>query len=116
MKNSDNDTSVQDLKDLVAKFTTERDWGKHHSPKNLAMNIAIEAAELMDHFVWEEQSNPKSKEVSDELADILFNILNFANNNDIDLSASFKRKYKQLVKKYPVKVFSKAGGNLDDYM
>ena len=115
MKKSDDSTTIQDLKNLVATFTKERDWGKHHTPKNLAMNIAIEAAELMDHFVWEDQSEPKSDEVKDELADILFNLLNFANTNNIDVSKAFVKKYEKLVKKYPVEVFSKASGSLDDY-
>lgn len=115
MKYADQTTTIQDLKDLVAKFVDERDWSKHHSPKNLAMNVAIEAAELMEHFVWEEQSDPKSQEVADELADVLFNVFNFATTNDIDLSEAFDRKYQKLVKKYPVEVFKNADGSLKDY-
>ncbi len=48
----DDQTTVQELKTLVAKFRDERGWKEEHNPKNLAMSIAIEAAELMEHFQW----------------------------------------------------------------
>lgn len=45
-------TSIQKLKTMINKFIAERDWEKFHSPKNLNMSIAIEAAELMEKFQW----------------------------------------------------------------
>ena len=49
----DSETTIEDLRSLVAQFVRERDWEQFHDPKNLAMSIAIEAAELMEHFQWD---------------------------------------------------------------
>jgi NTP pyrophosphatase (non-canonical NTP hydrolase) len=76
---SDRTTTLSDLRQLVANFVDARDWQQFHSPKNLSMSLAIEAAELMEHFQWLtiDQSRAiagqpeKLTEVSDELADIL---------------------------------------------
>lgn len=51
-KQNDKTTPIQTLKDLIASFTEEHQWAQFHSPKNLAMSIAIEAAELMEIFQW----------------------------------------------------------------
>ena len=52
MPTSDSDTTVAELRKLVADFVAERDWSQFHSPKNVSMALAIEAAELMEHFQW----------------------------------------------------------------
>ena len=108
MKKSDDNTTFQELKDLVEKFGADRNWQRHHSPKNLAMNIAIEAAELMELFVWEREGDPDSIEVEDEVADVLFNLLNFVHVQKIDLSTAFLRKYQKLLKKYPAEKFKQS--------
>jgi len=54
MQQDDNVTTLADLKNRVARFSAERGWARHHSPKNLSMAIAAEAAELMEHFLWDE--------------------------------------------------------------
>ena len=114
-KKTDQETTIAELKTLVMKFNAERNWGKHHAPKNLAMNIAIEAAELMEHFVWERDGEPDKQEVADELADIVFNCLNFAGTQDIDISSAFMSKFERLQKKYPTSVFNESNDNLDNY-
>lgn len=114
-KQADAETTLQELKDLVAQFSRERNWGKHHGPKNLAMNIAIEAAELMEHYVWEYDGEPDKQEVADELADIIFNCLNFAATQDIDITKAFMSKFERLQKKYPTTIFNESNGSLDDY-
>jgi dCTP diphosphatase len=55
---TDKETTVQDLIEEVARFQAQRDWAKYHSPKNLAMGLAIETGELLEHFQWltEEES------------------------------------------------------------
>ena len=115
MTKYDNETTLRELKELVEKFGKERNWGRHHTPKNLTMNIAIEAAELMEHYVWEREGKPDEDEVADELADILFNVLNFANSENIDLSSAFISKYEKLQKKYPVSTFNQDNDDLDEY-
>ncbi len=114
-KRTDAETTLQELKDLVEQFSKERNWEKHHAPKNLAMNIAIEAAELMEHYVWERDGEPDKQEVTDELADIIFNCLNFAVTNNIDIASAFIDKLERIRKKYPTDVFNDSNDSLEDY-
>jgi dCTP diphosphatase len=80
---SDARTTIQELKDLVTTFARERDWDQFHSPKNLSMALAVEAAELMELFQWKTEqqswqvtSDPDlSHRVSEELADITYFVL-----------------------------------------
>jgi NTP pyrophosphatase (non-canonical NTP hydrolase) len=84
---SDQQTTVGALRAAVDQFVTERDWYQYHSPKNLAMSIAIEAAEIMEHFQWLTTQEAtmlmgnaeRRAEVADELADVLIYCLSFAN-------------------------------------
>lgn len=106
----DGDTSVGDLKALVAAFIKARDWGRYHSPKNLAMSISIEAAEIMEHFQWltveeaaESMRDEKVKhEVGEELADVLIYCLSFANETGIDVSEAVRKKMEKNEGRFPV--------------
>lgn len=102
----DNETTIQDLKELVAKFRDERGWKKEHSPKNLSMSIAIEAAELMEHFQWDTYNKGDKQAIADELADILAYCLNLADTLDIDVATTFRDKLDRAAKKYPLDVFN----------
>ncbi len=110
---SDQQTTVAQLKQLVATFVAERDWQQFHSPKNLAMSLAIEAAELMEHFQWidaqqsqEIASQPQAKaEVADELADVVSYALAMANALEIDLAEALIGKMKKNAVKYPAEQF-----------
>lgn len=115
MKKSDSDTNIQELKDLVVKFREERDWGKHHSPKNLAISIAIEASELMELFQWDEYSKSDKQKMSDELADILIYCFNFADTQDIDIATVFRKKLQAAARKYPVSLFNNGKDSPSDY-
>ncbi len=101
----DYSTTISELKGLVEQFVKERDWEQFHSPKNLSMAIAVEAAELMDLFKWqtpEESIKKMSKEPSaaaEEIADVVIYCLAFANRNKIDLSEAVSRKITELLKK-----------------
>jgi dCTP diphosphatase len=112
---NDANTTIQELKELVIKFVTDRHWQRHQAPKNLVMNIAIEAAELMEHYVWEREGKPDSEEVADELADVLFNVLNFAQQENIDITTAFINKYQKIIKKYPLEKFNEDRDDLDEY-
>jgi NTP pyrophosphatase (non-canonical NTP hydrolase) len=112
---TDKTATIQELKDLVEKFGKDRNWGKHHSAKNLSMNIAIEAAELMEHFVWERDGDLDMDEVASELADVVFNCMNFAVSADIDITEAFLKKYQKLQAKYPVEIFNEKNDSLDEY-
>jgi dCTP diphosphatase len=106
---SDSTTTVAELKTLVNDFVGRRDWHQFHAPKNLAMSMAIEAAELMEHFQWisAEQSRLVGKDperlegVADELADVLCYALAMANELGVDLSTAIRRKMAKNEQKYP---------------
>ena len=106
---SDTSTTVADLRDIVRRFVDERDWQQFHSPKNLSMSLAIEAAELMEHFQWIDaeasrrlKDDPtKVGEVRDEIADVLCYVLALANELDLDLSAAIRDKMVKNAAKYP---------------
>lgn len=108
----DSHTRIADLKAQVAAFVRERDWEQFHSPKNLSMSIAIEAAELMEHFQWltlEESravgSEPtKMDRIREEVADIVLYLLNFCTQLSIDLSACVTDKIEKNADKYPIEL------------
>lgn len=113
---SDNDTTLQSLKDLVEKFREERNWGKHHTSKNLAVSIAIEAAELLEHYQWDGLKKPgDEQEIAGELADIVIYCLNFAITNSIDISQAVKDKIDYNSRKYPATVFNESQDDAKDY-
>ena len=105
----DDQTTIADLRAQLEAFITERDWAQFHSPKNLSMAIAIEAAELMEHFQWltTEESESLVEEratrgqVMDELADVLLYCLSLANALDVDLSEAIINKLAHNARKYP---------------
>ncbi len=115
MKKTDKETSLQELKDLVMRFREERNWGKHHTPKNLAMSIAIEAAELMELFQWDEYTKRNQEKIADELADILIYCFNFADTCDIDIATAFRAKLTKAGQKYPTELFNTASDSPDEY-
>jgi|GEM_PF-284044 len=107
---SDRDTTVESLKDLVRGFISEREWTSYHTPKNVAASVAIEAAELLEHFQWEhptpaELSKTKRGEIADEMADVLAYLLSLANVLKIDLAAALQKKMCKNRKKYPADRF-----------
>ncbi len=105
----DRTTSIQELKDLVAEFVDERDWRQFHSPKNLSMSIAIEAAELMEIFQWPDAGEPLDRRQRDklheELADVVIYCLSLANATGTDLSAAVRDKVARNAAKYPADKF-----------
>ena len=106
---TDQDTTVAELRQLIADFINKRDWEQFHDPKNLSMAIATEAAELMEHFRWSQNDESRKliadekikDEVGQELSDILAFILSFANTADIDLASALKAKMAKNDLKYP---------------
>ena len=107
---SDREATTYQLRQLVQEFIDERDWAKYHNPKDLAISIAIEAAELMELFQWmgekEAQSileNPERfARLEEELADIVILCLSLANVSSIDLARAVTKKLEKNRDKYPV--------------
>jgi NTP pyrophosphatase (non-canonical NTP hydrolase) len=116
--NSKND--LKQLKAKVQKFCEARDWDQFHGAKDLAIGIITEASELLEHFRFKNEketadlfkNKAKKEEISDELADVLFFIVRFAQRYDIDLGKAFERKMKKINRNYPV---SKAKGSNRKY-
>ena len=105
-------TTLADLRDLVRRFVEERDWRQFHSPKNLSMSLAIEAAELMEHFQWIDiaesrtvkYDSAKLAEVGEELADVLCYAIALANELGIDISTVVREKMIKNAAKYPAEL------------
>lgn len=110
---TDQETSFQELRELVRHFVDERDWQQFHTPKNLAMALAIEAAELMEHFQWItpdesrqlNQDAEKLHAIGEELADVLCYVLAMANELNLDLSTALRHKMIRNKQKYPAAEF-----------
>lgn len=116
---TDEQITLGALRLAVHQFVAERDWVRYHSPKNLAMSIAIEAAEIMEHFQWlsteeaaERMGDAAARaEVADELADVLIYCLSFANSSGIDISQSIQQKLARNQVRFPVeRVHGRLGG------
>jgi dCTP diphosphatase len=98
---------LQALRDRLQAFVRERDWEQFHSPKNLAMAMIVEAAELVEHFQWmtEQQSRElpaeKREQVAHEIADTFIYLLRMADVLEIDLIAAAHAKMDLNAQKYP---------------
>ena len=101
--------SLEDLRRRLAEFAAARDWDQFHNPKNLAMALAGEAGELIEHFQWltpaQAAALPEAArgEVALECADVLLFLLRLCDKLDIDLAAAARRKLVINARKYPVR-------------
>lgn len=106
----DTDTTLEDLKKQIRKFRDDRNWMQHHSPKNLAISIALEASELLEHFQWDDFTKSEAKEIEQELADVIIYCLFFADKTKIDISKAVKTKLAAINQKYPAELFQDGDG------
>ena len=101
-------TTLEELTELVTRFRAERDWAQFHTPKELAISLVVESAELLELLQWkqgeqlEKHVQKKRAEIADELGDVLHSILLLAHDLKIDLAAATKAKLEKVGKKYPV--------------
>jgi NTP pyrophosphatase (non-canonical NTP hydrolase) len=106
----DSITTVATLRDAMRRFVAEREWEQFHSPKNLAMGLAVEAAELMEHFLWIDSEASRAVtgdatklgQIADEMADVACYLLTLSNTLGIDLSDAIVAKLAKTAAKYPV--------------
>lgn len=106
---SDNTTTIAELRSLVREFVDERNWQQFHTPKNLAMSISIEAAELMELFQWTDlqesadrsATEPLRTRLAEELADVVCYTLSLANATGLDISEAVHSKMRKNRAKYP---------------
>jgi NTP pyrophosphatase (non-canonical NTP hydrolase) len=111
----------KELKKLVKNFIHERNWQQYHTPKNLAMSISIESAEIMELFQWYTnkealeriRSDPEIKlALEDELADVMIYCLSLSNTCEIDLANAIREKLKTNEERFPIGIVS---GRLGPY-
>ncbi len=119
---SDELTRIKQLRDEVRNFVDERDWNKYHHPKELAISIVIEAAELLEMFQWDEKvdiqdikDDEKSmSKIKEEVADVMTYILCLANQLDLDLSEVILAKLEKNRTKYDKKTVLETGAYRKD--
>lgn len=92
---------MEELREKIIKFQSERDWKQFHTPENLAKSISIESAELLEHFQWNKEYD--INEVADELADVLNYCILMADALDLDVKEIVLNKMEKNAIKYPSK-------------
>ena len=105
----DKTSTLDMLKEDVRRFNKERDWDQFHGAKDLAIAISLEAAEVLEPFVYKSEkqiaeimNGKKRADIEDELADVFWAVLMFAEKYEIDLSEALKKKMGKTALKYPV--------------
>lgn len=114
--------SLDNLRARINAFVAERDWAQFHTPKNLAMAMIVEAAELVEQFQWDtpqesQQLSPEKREaVAHELADTFVYLLRIAEVLEIDLIDATNRKIELNAQKYPVEKARGSNARYTDYL
>lgn len=100
--------SIKKLQAKIINFREERDWKQFHTPKDLAISVSIEAAELLECFQWKDEKavkeyldSDKSSEIDEEMADILIYLIGLSDVLGVDLIKAANRKLDKNAKKYP---------------
>ncbi len=102
-------SSLTALRDDLRRFAKQRDWDQFHAPKNLAMALSVEAAELLEHFQWLSESQSKRlsarqlARVREEIADVLLYLVRLSDQLGVDLIEAAADKMKRNARKYPVR-------------
>jgi len=102
--------SLEFLTSKIRKFVEERDWDKYHNPKDLAIGVITEASELLELFRFKSpeeleamlKNEEKKKAISEELADVFYFVLRFADKCNLNLSAELLKKMEKNETKYPI--------------
>ena len=109
---------LEEIRQKALRFRRQRDWEQFHDPKNLAEGLIIEAAELLEHFLWKKTDESRQpgqvdrERISDEMADIFVFLLYLCEELDIDLLEAASRKIDKNAQKYPI---DKARGSRKKY-
>ena len=112
---------INNLQKTIQAFCTERDWDRYHDPKELAIGMSTEANELLalfrflDHDQITQIMVEKKEAIEDELMDVLFFVLRFAQRNDIDIALAFDRKMEKNRMRYPVELVKGKNKKYDEY-
>jgi dCTP diphosphatase len=115
------DPSMSHLREALRTFIEERNWEKFHSPKNLAMALSVEVAEIVEHFQWltEEQSQnlppEKLAEVREEIGDVMIYLTELADKLGIDPVEAAKAKLRVNARKYPATLVKGKAAKYTEY-
>ena len=99
---------IDSLVKKIAQFRDERDWKQFHNPKDCAISLSLEAAEVLEHFQWKSKEEmaeyvlKNRNEIAEELADVLYWVLLMSHDLDIDIVKTFNKKMEKNHKKYPI--------------
>lgn len=111
-------SDIKDMQKRIVAFRDARDWKQFHNPKDMALSLLLEAAEVLEHFQWknteemEKHLKDNKADVAEELADVLYWVLLMAHDFDVDVTKEFERKMTENEKKYPT---AKAKGSHKKY-
>ena len=100
-----NDTKIHTLIDDIMKFRDARDWAQFHDGKNLAINLSVEAGELLELFLWKAADEVDQEKLKDELADVVYSALLLAETHGLDVAEIVRAKLVKNEAKYPVEKF-----------
>lgn len=100
------------IKELLIKFRDDRDWEQFHNPKDLALALSIESAELLELYLWKKAEDANIDKVKEELADVFAYAILLSHHYNIDINQILEDKIQQNALKYPVE---KAKGKSDKY-
>lgn len=109
------------IKKALATFSREREWEQFHSPKNLAMALSVEVAEIVEHFQWlsEEEANTLSTEkrqaIAEEIADTQMYLLLLAEKLNVDIIESVNQKIAKNAEKYPIEKSKSSSKKYTEY-
>jgi dCTP diphosphatase len=111
--------SLAAIRERLRAFAGERDWDQFHAPKNLAMALIVEAAEVVEHFQWQDPTQAlaadKTAALAAELADVLFYLVRLADRLDIDLGAAAAEKLAVNAARYPADRVRGSARKYDEY-
>ena len=105
-------SEIQEITQALLQFRNERDWAQFHNPKDLAAGLSIEAAELLECFLWKSPAEANPAKIREELADVLAYALLLAHHYQFDIKEIVLEKMVLNAKKYPIE---KAKGNAKKY-
>ena len=110
MNISDQTCTIAQLKDQIRHFVEERDWEQFHTPKDLAIGLSVEAAELLEHFRFQSEAEVEKKladevslkDIGHELADVLYFVLLMCDRFGLDAAATLEEKLAISAARYPI--------------
>lgn len=110
--------NIEDVTKKLLAFRKARDWNQFHNPKDIALSLVLEAAEVLEHFQWknkeevEKYAKEHKEDIGEELADVFNWVLLLSHDLGIDIAVAAKKKIKKNEKKYPI---AKAKGRHNKY-